>query len=787
MKKLILIAGLLLLSGIIYSQNLKYSEVKIFTDHAGIEQLGTLGLPIEEGFHAKDGSWTIILSETEIAKVINAGFKFEIIRDDYTAWIQQRNKEYKKKTIAATYVYPVPNHFEQGSMGGFYTLEEVQNELDSMRYFYPSLISVKAQAGTTTSIFGRPLYFVRISNNPDVNQDKPKILYNALHHAREPMGMQQLMFFMWYLLENYSTSEEIQYLVNNLEIYFIPVVNPDGYNYNDSIEPDGGGMWRKNRRNNGGGYYGVDLNRNYSYKWGYEDVGSSPYPYDETYRGTSAFSEPETQIIRDFCIEKNFLMAMNYHTYGDLLLYPWGYETQITPDSTLELNYAGFFTKENGYNSGTPGEILYNTNGDAADWQYGEQTLKSKVFAFSPEIGSSTDGFWPSPDRIIPLAEENIYCNLMMAHFALRYAEVKRASPIIIPEKQGYFIFSFKRYGIDSLADYTISIEPLDTTQIISIGSPKVISNPVQFQTYSDSISYTLSPDTPAGTEFKYVLSVYNGLYTFHDTIIHYYGTPLIILSDNCNDMSRWTSNRWDISHSQYHSPDASITDSPSGNYLPNSNNSVTTINSFDLNETPVAVLEFWAKWNIEKGFDYTQVKISDDNGSSWTPLAGEYTHPGSVNQVPGQPLYDGKKYMWIKEEILLNEYLGKQIMLRFTLVSDVWANYDGYYFDDLSITKIDMTTGLTSSNPKTEYLLSEPLPNPAVNQVRFHYSLPAGVVNAKLVIMDIRGVIYKKAEVTNKTGLFSIDLNEFLSGMYFCTLESSIGASITRKLVIIK
>jgi len=787
MKKSLLVTGLLLFSRIIYSQDLKYSEVKIFTDRSGMEQLGKLGLAVEEGFPAKDGSWTIVLSESEITKVTNSGFIVEVIHDDYIAWIQQRNKEYKEKPIAVIYDYPVPHHFELGSMGGFYTLEEVQNELDSMRYFYPDLISVKAQTGTTTSINGRPLYYVRISNNPDVNQDKPKIFYNALHHAREPMGMQQLIFFMWYLLENYSTSEEIQYLVNNLEIYFIPVVNPDGYHYNDSIAPDGGGMWRKNRRNNGGGEFGVDLNRNYGYMWGYDNVGSSPYPCDETYRGTSAFSEPETQAIRDFCIEKNFQLAMNYHTFGNLLLYPWCYETQLTADSTLDLAYAEFFTKKNGYGSGIPGQVLYNTNGDALDWQYGEQTIKSKIFAFSVETGCFNDGFWPFPDNIIPLAEENIYCNLMTAYFALPYARVKKTSPVIIPIKQGYFTFSFTRYGIQNPADYIISIEPLDTTQVISIGSPKVISDPVQFQSYSDSIIYTLAPDLPNGTEFKYVLSVNNGLYTFHDTITHYFGTPLIILSDNCSDMSQWTSNKWNVTTTQYHSPEASITDSPNGNYLPNSNNSITTINTYNLNDTPVAILEFWAKWNIEKGFDYAQLKISDNNGSSWTPLTGEYTHPGSVHQAPGQPLYDGKKYTWVKEQISLNDYLGEQIMLRFTLVSDSWINCDGYYFDDVILTKIDMTSGLNNVNPKIEYLLSDPFPNPATDQVKFHYSLPKGIFNATLVIMDGCGVVYKKAEVTNNTGVILINLNGLSSGIYLCVLESSIGVSITRKMVIIK
>jgi murein tripeptide amidase MpaA len=97
------------------------------------------------------------------------------------------------------------------------------------------------------------------------------------------------MYYMWYLLENYGTDPEATYLVDNREMYFVPCFNPDGYEYNRQTDPNGGGMWRKNRRNNGGSY-GVDLNRNFGYMWGYDDLGSSPIPSSETYRGPSAFS-----------------------------------------------------------------------------------------------------------------------------------------------------------------------------------------------------------------------------------------------------------------------------------------------------------------------------------------------------------------------------------------------------------------------------------------------------------------------------------------------------------------
>jgi len=120
---------------------------------------------------------------------------------------------------------------------------------------------------------GRKLQYVRISDHPDTDEPEPEVLYTALHHAREPNGASQLLFFMWYLLENYATDTEVSYIVDNAELYFIPCVNPDGYVYNETTDPQGGGYWRKNRRDNGDGTFGVDLNRNYGYFWGNDDSG----------------------------------------------------------------------------------------------------------------------------------------------------------------------------------------------------------------------------------------------------------------------------------------------------------------------------------------------------------------------------------------------------------------------------------------------------------------------------------------------------------------------------------
>src|SRR4029079_16033419 len=144
-----------------------------------------------------------------------------------------------------------------------------------------------------------------------------------------------------------------------------------------------------NRRNNGG-TFGVDLNRNYSWEWGPQWAGSSGVPGDETYRGPSAFSEPETRAIRDFLLAHPAGMSLSAHTYGNLWLYPWGYDSVPTPDDLLFQRYGQLATAANAWVYGPPPLVLYIANGVSIDWQYGQVG----VFAFSPEIGSSSDGFW---------------------------------------------------------------------------------------------------------------------------------------------------------------------------------------------------------------------------------------------------------------------------------------------------------------------------------------------------------------------------------------------------------
>lgn len=697
MKKISLVLLVFFIfSFIAIGQTPKYKRIKVFVDKSQIQTLVNMGIDMETVSLSEDGMLILEINDADVNKIQNAGFVTEIIIPDMEAYYVNRFQESIKNKdtyLMGSKDVPVPANFNYGTLAGFLTYDEMLQELDSMALLYPTLVSAKQYIDTTKSIEGRYLYYVKISDNPNIDESEPEVFYNAMTHAREPASMMQQIFYMWYLLENYNSNPFIQSLVNSTEMYFAPCVNPDGYIYNETSSPSGGGMWRKNRRNNGDGTYGIDLNRNYGYMWGYDNTGSSPNTSSDTYRGTAAFSEPETQAVRNFVIGRDFKIALNCHTYSNVLIYPWGYEDMLTPDSLVYMAFGEFMTRDNHYQYGTCNQTInYNSNGGADDWMYGDQVAKGKIFGFTPEIGTGSDGFWPDLDRIIPLCQDNIVQNLSAAMLAGPYAVCNDASSQLVSNINNFAKFSVKRLGITDSATYTISLIPL-SQNILSTGDAVEINNLDILTSVIDSISYKLNTSVKFGDAIVYILSIDNGLYTTADTISKIYGVEHQIFFDPCDSLNNWTtSTGWNTTTQQYVSAPSSITDSPGGNYSSNTNTSITLSNAVNLTGIPAATLSFYAKWDIEKSWDYTQVKISTNNGTSWIPLGGNYTVIGGSNQ-PNEPLYDGTQNSWIQEEINLNSYANQQIKLRFTLESDGSQERDGFYFDDVLISAVDLTT----------------------------------------------------------------------------------------------
>ncbi len=293
--------------------------------------------------------------------------------------------------------------WDGGSMGGYFTFAEVEALLDGFAASHPAICSAKFSIGQ--SIEGRDLWAVKVSDSHALDEAEPEVRFDSLHHAREPVGIHATLFFLDWLLTNYGSDPLATHLVDEREIWFIPVVNPDGYEYNRANSPNGGGMWRKNRRDNGNGTFGVDLNRNYSYQWGYDNSGSSGSSGSETYRGPSPASEPETQAMEAFIASRAFQTSISTHTYSDLWLFPWGYDCFDPPQRSAFDAIAERYTEKNGYVHGTICQELYAANGNTVDYDHGVHG----TFSGTVEIGGSGDGFWPAADRIVPLIEENLH------------------------------------------------------------------------------------------------------------------------------------------------------------------------------------------------------------------------------------------------------------------------------------------------------------------------------------------------------------------------------------------
>ncbi len=692
-------------------QSEKHHRVNILLEGREISDLTRLGLALPAINYKAGVSIQGEFSEAELKQITEAGFHYDILIEDMTRYYQQRNagididkaNQMMKQSSENSTPYPTPENFMLGSMGGYHTYAELLDDLDAMKALYPDLISEKEAISTNLTIEGRPVYWVRISNNPEVTQDKPRVLYTALTHAREPVSMQQMLFQMWYLLENYESDPEIQYLVDNMEMYFVPAVNPDGYIYCETTNPNGGSMHRKNKRINNDGSIGVDLNRNYGYMWGHDNSGSSPTPSSATYRGTGPFSEPETAMQKEFAEEYNFTLALNNHTYSDLLIYPWGYNDQLTPDGDIFIEYAQYLTRENNYTYGTCYETLsYYANGGSDDWFYGEQTTKDKTFAFTPEAGKPSDGFWPQVHRIEEICAGHTHMNLGLAHLALAYAEVNDLAGQYIAERNAEIPFEIINLGQQSPASFTVSLTPLSST-IISAGDPVSFDNMEVLEVQTATIPMQLHESIDTGAEIQFILSVDNGLFSWNDTITKFYGQPEVAFFDAGDNLDNWTTTSWGISTQHAHSEPASIADSPGQNYSDNANTHITLTEPIDLSETNLAWVEFYTRFDLETSWDYVQFMYSTDNQQSWTALQGNHTVPGGSNQDSGQPLYHGTQTQWIQEEVDLSQLAGEEeVWLRFRLISDGMINREGFYFDDFSLFTLQYTPSFTFYLPET-------------------------------------------------------------------------------------
>jgi len=524
--------------------------------------------------------------------------------------------------------YPVSVLYDSGmarvagpgpTLGLYHTYAEMETTLNDLATTYPALTQLSVIG---TSIEGRNIYSLKVSDNVTVDESEPEVLFMGNHHARELMSVEMPLRFAMYLLENYAGDATVQGYVNDREIWFVPMVNPDGHVFVENNNAGyWGDWWRKNRRVNADFTIGVDLNRNYGLTWGYDDVGSSPIPGNILYRGTAAFSEPETATIRAFVNSRQFTMWLSYHSYGELLLYPWGYAPLLTPDHDVYVELGKRLTETNGYLAGNVVTgAIYLANGDTDDWGYGEQGEHSKIFAFTPELNSFAQGGFGPPDTLIaPTFALNLEMNMRVLEYA--------ANP-------------YQVVGPYAPAQYAITEPWGNSVHRLSWSAPDP-GDPNPATAYDIESCRDPGWTTDAG------------------------GAPW------------WNLDGFAITGSGH--TGAGYFSGAGDNLF----NTMTMTRPFVVDPTH-QTLTFWINYDIETDWDYGYVDVSADGGLIWESVAGNVTttfNPNGNNRGNG---ITGSSGGWVQASFPLGAWMGQSLLVRISYITDGFVINPGMYVDTI-------------------------------------------------------------------------------------------------------
>ncbi|OPX27605.1 MAG: hypothetical protein B1H06_04645 [Candidatus Cloacimonas sp. 4484_143] len=339
----------------------------------------------------------------------------DLLESGYSVRITQTEEQLKVNLNSGT------------DLAGYRDYEEFLAELQQIEIDYPDICKLydigdswgkiySDNGNTNYDDFQHEIWALKISDNVELEEDEPGIYYLAEHHAREPISLEVVMTVLEHILDNYGTDPAITDNINNQQVWFVPLVNPNGHKVvTDEVET----MWRKNIRDNNEngslnvtGYNpsdGVDPNRNYDWEWG----GASTSWTSETYQGPSAFSEPETQAVQELMAAHHFVAGLSYHSYSELILYPFGYaDGVIAPDQaalselctdmavTISGQYGGTYTPQASW-------ALYPCTGTTDDYAYGMYG----IFSYTIELATE---FIPPAYQVEDICLNNIEASMIM-------------------------------------------------------------------------------------------------------------------------------------------------------------------------------------------------------------------------------------------------------------------------------------------------------------------------------------------------------------------------------------
>jgi carboxypeptidase T len=363
-----------------------------------------LGINIEEVY--SDRVWSLV-SDQDVKRAIDGGFK---VLTEAPSEVFFRGREIQfGKNLGKGPQFPSGDE-------KFHDFSDVKIVLAQLQKKNPRITRLETIG---KSWEGRDLIALHINASmtdlENGHSSKPGVAFMGAHHAREHLTVEVPLMLAEYLLDHQNEAAIAQ-LIASRDIWIIPMVNPDGAEF----DIDGGSyhMWRKNRRNNGDSNWGVDLNRNFGYQWG--TGGSSTSTGSDTYMGPEAFSEPESKAVRDFISDHlNIKMLLSYHSYSELILYPWGHSYSPISnqrDQQVFSTMAQTMSRWNGYKP-QQSSALYIASGDTTDWAYGAYGVFAFTFELTPK-NMFGGGFYPGAKVIDSTFKANLNPALYMIDLA---------------------------------------------------------------------------------------------------------------------------------------------------------------------------------------------------------------------------------------------------------------------------------------------------------------------------------------------------------------------------------
>ncbi len=729
---------------------------------------------------------------------------------------------------------------------GYRTYADMLQLIADLQAQYPGMLRVQTigeswgkiytqQGINYYSNFQHDIIAIMLSDNADIDEDEPAFYFMGAHHAREPISTEVCLDILIHFLESYGSDQQITDLVNSSELWFIPIVNPDGHRI---VLTQQDTWWRKNIRDNDNNQTiqttdGVDLNRNYGYEWGY--VGSTDDPNYPTYHGPGPFSEPESNAVRDFLETRHFVAGISYHSYGELVLYPFGFISDVYAPDHSALSALGVQIAESipsqisGHYSPSNSWELYPAAGNTDDWAYGHHG----IFAYTIELATQ---FIPPANQVPGITTNNLEAARILVDRKNRSTltghvlDAETSEPVVatiyIPEIDdrlparapyksnasfgsfyrflpvGEYTVHFHAQGYHAeqrtitISNDTVTIEEVQLTPSVPMNLNVFVYDDNGIQISEALVSFPDLPLNPIYTDEmgiatftnfmsgSYTVSIekegYEALITYRqfnnpNTIVTLMSSPMI-WDDFEGGMGSWVATgNWGISSSHAYGGSYSLSDSPDGNY---SNNNTTTC----MYDTAIALagflnanLKFAIKHALILDGDYLALQISQ-NGQAWQ----------SIDYFTGTSA-------WIQKSYSLNNYMDQSIRIRFLLTANSSGNADGVYIDNFQI--FLSTEPVSGNSPALVAPFVSIYPNPFSDNLNLIVENAESKGSYAIDIFNLRGQHTKRVfqgPITStkqhiQWQFSSEERKKLASGVYFVKLSHEGRSLVTRKILYIK